>query len=265
MSMLETWARGGASLCPHNPKDMQKCEICNVIIYDRPLDSLKDIPFEDLMISSPRSKIPSEAELPDLIKRLKGENALIELDSRTKFKKQRDYVYAHIGPSNSQVGPSAEVKPTIVQFSENAFEDRAILFPKVELPVRQQTFESNSMTRLNSIATSQATDSNDALILVSGDALGTARVKVYISPFDGDFVDIVVDSAVKVSQAINAIIDHKKLDMTCFWTLRWAEDEEGHPDFDLPPIDMNQLVTNLNANELCMCSPDDDPSSNESD
>ena len=260
------WTRCGAFLCPHELKDLEHCQIGDVIIYDRPLESLKELPFTDLMIASPRSRVPTEQELPDLLKRLKGENALIDLDSRTKFRKQKEYVQAQINQSTSSHpgASSPEVKPAIVTFTENISDDRVILFPKIDTPVRQQTFESNSMTRLNSIATSQATDSNDALVMVSGDAIGTTRLRVYISPFDGDFVDLVVDSAVTVSQAINAIIDHKKLDMTCFWSLRWTEDEDGRPDFDLPPIDMDQTITNLNAAELCMCSPDDERSSDDS-
>ncbi len=261
---MSMWAQCGAAVCPHNLKDLEKCDICNVIIFDRPLDSLKDIPFDDLMIASPRSRIPAEEDLPDLLKRLKGENALIELDSRTKFKKQKDYVHAHLAPAGSQSN-AHEVKPSVVHFVENAnHEARSVLFPKIEIPGRQQTFESNSMTRLNSIATSQTTENNDALVLVTGDSIGTARIKIHISPFNGDVAEIVVDSAVTVSQVINAIVDWKKLDMTCFWTLRWVEDEEGHPDYDLPPIDMNQILTNLNATELCLCSPDDERSSDDS-
>jgi hypothetical protein len=262
----QKWGRCGAFACPHELKDLEYCQICDVIIYDRPLDSLKELPFSDLMIASPRSRVPTTQELPDLLKRLKGENALIDLDSRTKFRKQKEYVQAQISQSSGpHPGTSVpEVKPTIVNFTENLSDDRDILFPKLHTPVRQQTFESNSMSRLNSFATSQATDSNEALILVSGDAVGTTRVKVYISPFDGDFVELVVDSAVTASQAINAIIDFKKLDMTSFWSLRWTEDEDGRPDFDLPPIDMVQTLTNLNAAELCMCCPDDERSSDDS-
>ncbi len=260
----DEWSRCGAFTCPHDLKDLERCRICNVIIYDRPLDSLKELPFSQLMIASPRSRVPSESELPDLLKRLKGENALIDLDSRTKFRRQKDYIQAQLSQVSTPTtgGPSGQsTKPHVVTFEENISEDRAILFPKIDVPVRQQTFESNSMTRLNSIATSQATDSNDALVLVSGDALGTTRLKVYLSPFDGDFVELVVDSAVTVAQTINAIIDHKKLDMTCFWTLRWVEDDDGRPDFDLPPVDSDQTIANLNASELCMCSPDDERSS----
>lgn len=260
---MEAWTRGGAFACPHQLKDLERCDECTVIIYDRPLDSLKEMSFEDLMIASPRSRVPTEIELPDLLKRLKGENALIDLDSRTKFKKQKDYIQAHLG----QVGGSSsapETKPNVVVFSDNVSQDRAIIFPKMDLPIRQQTYESNSMTRLNSIATSQATESNEALVMVSGDAIGTTRLKVHISPFVGDCIELVVDSAVTVSEAINAIIDSKKLDMTCFWTFRWTEDEEGNPDFDLPPIDMNQTITNLNASELCLCRPEDEHSSDSS-
>ena len=266
VSLTDKWARCGAFTCTHQLKDLERCPECDVIIYDRPLDSLKEISFEDLMLASPRSRVPNESDLADLLKRLKGENALIELDSRTKFKKQKDYIQAHLSQAG-QPSVSTETKPNVVVFSENVTVDRSILFPKMEVPIRQQTFESNnSVTRLNSIATSQGTENGtDAIILVSGDAAGTAQVKVFISPFQGDFVELVVDSAVTVSEAINAIVDSKKLDMTCFWTLRWSEDEEGRPDFDLPPIDMNQQITNLNATELCLCAPQDEQSSDSSD
>ena len=203
------------------------------------------------MIASPRMRIPDESELPDLIKRLNGENALIELDAKTKFKKQKDYVQVHISQA---VPPQAESKPKTILFSENLRGERATLFPKLPVPVRQITNESSDVSRVNSVATSRLSEPEDVLTLGRPSDLEKQTLKVFLPPFDGTFVNVIVDESVTVKVLMKAVMDHAKLKRSEQWCMRWCEDDEGSPDLDLPALDLDQPVTAFNVSELCISS-----------
>lgn len=208
------------------------------------------------MIASPRMRVPNQADLPDLIKRLKGENALIELDAKTKFKKQKDYVQVHLSQALPPSGSNAELKPKTIQFVQNVQADRNTLFPKLQVPTRQETDESSNISRLNSVATSHASEASECLVLAHAEALKKHTVKVFLPPFDGTAVDVMVDDTVTIARLVDALVHQQRLGRADPWCMRWSEDEDGTPDFDLPLLGSTQLVADLNASELCLCRDD---------
>lgn len=254
---VEMWARCGAIECPHDLKDMQRCTTCNVIKFDRPLDALKDVPFEDLLVSSPRHRpMPDMAELAEQTKRIKGENALIELDAKTHFKKQRDYVLASMANARKEPRTLSPTIPKTIEFTSNIVRDRTLLFPRDE--IRQFDLRIKPTDAVSEREISPVEDIS-VVRLASADEVNVVRVSVHRAPFgNSEPVRIDVGPGTSVAALIEAV---NEPDTGKQYELRWTEDdEEPLPDFDLPAIDADQYVFALNATDFCLCEACEDSS-----
>jgi hypothetical protein len=255
---LDLWSRRGALICPHDLSDFTVCDICHIIKYDGSIDSVRDAPFDQLLIASPRLRVPTPDELPDIIKRMKGENALIELDSRTKFKKQRDFVLSSMSLGSSKdKAQDIESRPQIVHFKENLVKDRTELFPVVHCsPPIVETIQVDS-TRADI----------NKLRLCSIQTMNPIKVNIHIFKDVREAVEAATDPNTLISELLEAVISHKSLDRNIQWLVRWADEDDGiSPDLDLPPISGDQLIASLNVLDLCICPVDmDSESSFESD
>ena len=247
---LDMWARCGAVICPHDLRDMQRCITCNVIKFDRPLDALKDVPFEDLLLVSPRHRpIPNLGELAELTKRIKGENALIELDAKTHFKKQRDYVLASITNASKEMRTLSPTASKTIEFAPNIVGDRTLLFPREE--IRQLDLRIKPSDAVSEREISPVEDIS-VIRLASTAAVNVVRVSIHRTPFgNSDPVKIEVGPGTTVAALIEAV---NEPDTGKQYELRWTEDdEEPLPDYDLPAIDADQYVVDLNATDFCLC------------
>ena len=254
---LKIWSRRGALICPHNPSDFSRCDVCNVIKYDGSIESLRDVPFDQLLICSPTHRFPTPEELSDVIKRMKGENALIELDSRTKFKKQRDYVLGSLLTGSAKdVSADSSSKPQIVHFKENMVKDRRELFVPVEEKPTGVPIDFHS-----------AKVPGNVLRLTQEESVNPSLVRMHIFSEDALLIVVEVDGNTTISELRDGLICHLHLNSSEEWVVRWADDDDViSPDFDLPPIDLQKSVVALNVQDLCICRADmESESSCESD
>ena len=236
---------------------MQRCESCDVIVYDRSLDSLREAPFEDLIIASPRRKILSGSEVKELVSRLTIENELLASDVKTKFRTQKDYINAQIAAVSGTTSDHRQ-KASIV-FRETIQIDRHILFPKEDstpfAPALRQSVSPESIQ-----------EEVHGFYLGSPSAVARSRIKIFVPPYDeDDFILISVDGTVTVQQVLESVISENP--HLANYILRWTEDDETKPDYDLPPVEPDQIITALGADILCMCAPGklSDDSGNSSD
>ena len=264
MDSVDRWARCDSGSCPHQLKDFQRCTICDVIIYDRPMDTLKDVPFEELLIASPRNRVPKDSELADITKRLKGENALIELDAKTKFKKQRDYVLTSLhqvspGITHRDVAARSATSQASIPFKQNATADMHLLFPKLE--VATPPLRLHGGDDLQSVTESIGDGEPDTLNLTDATSLYTSQIRIHLPPFSGESIVVNVDSGVSAMELVEAVVVRQGLDQSIGWYLRWTDDDDACPDFDLGIVDGDLQVMSLNATELCLCNDDYDSDS----
>ena len=218
--------------CTHKLRDFQKCNICNVILFDRPMDTLGEMPWHNLLIASPRMKEPSQDEIANIIKRFNGENALIELDAKTKFKKQSDYVEAHFAQSTKVHALNKRTKEGLsIAFKDNLRTARESLFPKVSIPPSPE---------------------KDAVESSTHNLFSTYVIKIYPPPYSGHAIELTIQSTVTAADLVRLIVRERRLAESHNWRLRWVEDDESSPDFDLPALEDNQVVAELNTTELCL-------------
>lgn len=241
--ILDLLGRNLSECCPHRLKDWQKCTVCDAIFFDRPLDTICDRPWDDLVISSPRMKQPDLAELPDLIKRLTRENAILELDIKSnKIKTQSEYVKAHLlQSSKSHESGSSEQRATEVRFSPNPQGDRELLFPK--LPCRgERPFKPEIESGKVDQEPKPAFQLSPLPFLIT----------IYLPPYSGEGIVVKLAQSAVSGDLIQQIVKNEDLDEGKKWSLRWTEDGEGCPDYDLPAIADDQIVMDLNTKELCL-------------
>ena len=245
----------GSLTCKHRLYNFEKCSKCNVILYDKPTDLLRDVTFEDLMIASPR-RVPIPSDLEAMVQRMREENIEIAKDAETKFKKQIDYVHAQQEQDriNAPMTPGKDRgKNAAIVFEENIIADRATLFPK--LHVSQIPTENILLTRGLTVEVTEALGAN-IIDLTSEASVSTSTITVYLPPCmrePGTTICVQIDGTVVVEYMVEAILRRHTELASDKWCLRWIDDDEDAPDFDLPPIDGDQFVLRLNANELCMC------------
>ena len=242
--ILDLLGRNLSECCPHRLKDWQKCTVCDAIFFDRPLDTIGDMPWDELIISSPRMKQPDLAELPDLIKRLTGENAILELDiSSNKIKSQSEYVNAHLlQVSKSHASGSSEQCAIEVRFSPNLQGDRESLFPK--LPCRGEQRASKPDIQSGKVDQEPKPAYQQSPL--------PFRITIYLPPYTGEGIVVKLARAAVAGDLVLQIVKDEDLDEGKKWSLRWTEDGEGCPDYDLPAIADDQVVMDLNTKELCL-------------
>lgn len=237
---IDSLSRNLSGICSHRLKDWQKCTLCNVIMFENPHDALGDLPWDDLIIASPRMKQLDPAEIPDMIRRMKGENALLELDSRTKFRKHTEFIDAHFSQT-SQLHASGPKESVVVNFRPNIQGDRDSVFPKVPYTTAQE---------FQSIAPSREGSDCEA----PPETVKDPRIRIFLPPYGGKDIYMGIHRSVRARDLIIDILSKAKdLSEAINWRLRWAEDEEeGLPDYELPAIDGEQIVMDLNTTELCL-------------
>jgi len=233
--------RIGRSSCTHaDLKHRQRCEICDVIVYENEADFLKDASFDEMLIAFPKSRPPmSEADLT----RMRAENQQIRQDAKTKYVFQKTFIATHAVKSATSCAD-----PRIVQYRENTMASRDELFPKIPIVPRMSTAHANPPNR-------QSVDtSTDIVVLGDLDSASHTRMRIYLPPFHGEFVTVDVDSTITVAVLIDYLTSSQGM-VSKGWSLRWVEDEDDpSPDLDLPAIDSYQIVCGLNTSTLCLYS-----------
>ena len=259
---LSQLSRVCATVCSHSVKDFERCELCNVLLFERPIDALRDIPFADLLVASPRYKPLSSRELEATIARMHAENEVIASDANTKFRKQIDFLNAQLEQASLSVpltpGRDKRVNPPIVFQTNLVEEERGVMFPKVAL----DTFPSADLLLKRDLTSGVSIESTDENIinLASESSVSTSILRVFLPPYREDPLVVQVDGIISVEDVIEAILNRHGhlLDVrVAKWCLRWTEDDDTSPDHDLPAVDSSQIVMILNAKELCLC-PDAD-------
>lgn len=237
---VDKLSRVCSKVCTHKLGNLERCTICDVIIYDYGT-SLNSLTFDELLIASPRHVFPSNEEIEATTARILIENEQI---AKTKFRYQIDQIQLE------QSSSTQNVKSAVIQFAENADpEQRSQLFQKrTEVPVpvklrRTLTDEPKGKGEGNYI--NMQTDE------ISAPTLST-QIQIILIHEGGEVINIDIHPSVTVDDVISAIIERKPHLSNQQWCIRWIDDD-GEPDFDLPPVDPETFVHSLNIAELSMC------------
>jgi hypothetical protein len=232
--ILDQLSRRGASICKHVIPHGEKCNACNILLYDSD-ETIKDASFADLLIASPRKKhAVDRSELQHRIRQIREQ-------LRTPMVYQKDYIEASIAKSMNS-------RSRVITHKSNTILAREKLFPKI-LPVKADPPPKSE---------DSPQESTGIIDLTLCHSPSRMRLRVLLPPYGLEVSPMIIDVDDSVSgRALIARLmseEHLGLDSSRSYVLRWVEDEdEMLPDLDLPPIDPDQPLTSINTNVLCLC------------